>query len=204
MLSEERKNSNFLMWQKKLQENDCLSSDLIDNYGNLCKISPFSISKQYNDSTLGTFPGDLIQIILYKLCRCAIQINNNLPENIQVDKKSLLKVCLLQHISKSVLFVDAPDWQLKKGMFFTFNSDLGTSLKCGERSVLMCVQSGIIFTDEEYEGMTIIDRGEDENRTYYSSLLASIVKSANLIVNAELRAESLIISKNKENNSKEQ
>lgn len=186
MINEEKINKNYLLWITKLEDNNCFSEKLVDLYGGLIKISSYGMSLD----TGAAYDGALITTILWKICKYAININNMLPDNLQVDKKSLLKVCLLQHIGKAVMYKKQDNaYNISKGYLFKFNDNLDTSLKCGERSIFMCMESGIPLTEEEYEAMKIIDKDDDSKQTYYSSLLTTIVKNANSLANAELKTE---------------
>lgn len=199
MLNEEKINSNYVLWQTKLKDNDCYSEQLMEIYGDDIRTASYGMEENSGSA----YDGALINCVLYKICRYAVTINNMLPEAIKVNQKSLLKVCLLQHISKSIMYVKETDpYWVKKGKRYTYSS-FGTSLKSGERSVLMCIQNGIQLTDEEYEAMRIIDKDTNDKTNYHSSMLATIVKCSNELANSILKNEYKIKTQNTTNNNNE-
>lgn len=180
MLDEKIINKNYALWLTKLQENDCNVDELTNKYGELIKNASLGMS-----SNSGTaYNGSMIHVVLRKICKYAININDMLPEELRIDKKKLLKVCLLQHISKAVMYKEL-EKENYRGDKYEFNDKLNAPLKSGERSALMCLQNGIILTDDEFDAMRVLDK--DDDKSYYNSLLSSIVKSANIIAFAELK-----------------
>ena len=99
MVNEEIKEKNLLLFKKKLEEIGIqLNMDsLIENK---IKNATFAIS---NENGLA-YEGSLLNVILRILTPFAIKINDALPENIRVDKNSLIKVYLLSNISKCEMF----------------------------------------------------------------------------------------------------
>lgn len=97
----------------------------------------------------------------------------------QIDMKSLAKVVALHQLGKIGMFTPNPDeWQKKKlGKAYTF-VEHNACLKTGERSKLICSNSGITFTPEEYEAMSILDKTpeEYENMTKYRTHISTILK----------------------------
>lgn len=180
MLDEKIINKNYALWIAKLQENDCNADELIKNYGDVIKNASLGLSN--NSGT--AYNGSMLHIVLRKICKYAVNINDLLPDEAKIDKKKLLKVCLLQHISKSVMYKEL-ERENYKGDKYEFNNSITTPLKSGERSALMCLQNGINLTDDEYDAMRVLDK--DDDKSYYNSLLDSIVKSANIITFSELK-----------------
>lgn len=180
MLDEKIINKNYGLWLTKLQENGCNTDELVNNYGE--KIKNASLGMSSNSGT--AYNGSMLHIVLRKICKYAITINDMLPEDQRIDRKKLLKVCLLQHISKAVMYKEL-EKENYRGDKYEFNNTLDAPLKSGERSALMCLQNGIDLSDDEYEAMRILDK--DDDKSYYNSLLSSIVKSANMIAFAELK-----------------
>lgn len=114
--------------------------------------------------------------LLTKLAkRLAKMVSLSLP----IDEKSLLKVCLTQHLSKIKIFIpNTNTWEINnRGLLFKFN-DLPGKLKFGERSLLICSNLGITYTAEEWEAMRVLDN-LDEFQYYNSSHLSLIIKQAN-------------------------
>lgn len=130
------------------------------------------------------FNGSLCHAIL-NITSYAVALNELLPEHKRVDKNSIVKVCLLQHIAKVVMFKENTNtWEVeKRGMIYTFN-DLDGALRCGERSILITMNAGVKLTAEEYEAMRIMDKAVDDDNysKYYSSILSMVVRQANEIL----------------------
>ena len=184
-LTEEKINKNYLLWIEQLKKYGCYSEKLIEEYGEKIKLASFAM----NEVSGGAYQGSLLDIVLYELCVIANHINENAfgmndkgrlkHEDIYVSKESMLKVLLLQHISKCELFVPTSEqWKINKGMFYEFNPSLTASLKMGERSLYICSKCGIQFTEEEWEAMKILDKEKDETFAF-TTPLSQIVKTAN-------------------------
>lgn len=182
-MNEEYLNSNLLLYRKKLES--ALETDLtqfFDAVGDKLKVATFASTVESG----AAYDGALIEVTLKKITKFAVNINQLLPEDKQVDKKSLVKVCLLQHISKIDFFIKSTeDWKIKKGILYEF-APTTNSLRTGLKSLSICMNFGIQFTPDEMEAMTILDR-EDEQAKYYCSTLALIVRQANELSNNILR-----------------
>lgn len=188
--------ANFDKWVKRLQTYECYSEEMISKYGELIKKATYGM----NEDSGSAYDGSLLNIVLNKLCLYSFNINNTLSDTMKVNKDSLLKVLLLQHISKCEIFVpQTVEWLRKKGTLYEFNQDIKGQLKTGERSAYMCMKYGIPLTEEEYEAIRVIDKDIDDKSQYYASPLATIVRMTNMLVNADLREnyKSLIKEKTK-------
>ena len=190
-ITEEKINKNYLLWTEYLKKYDCYSEELIDDYGDAIRIGAFAMS----DSSGAAYQGSLLNVVLNNLCVIATHINEggfgingNGKEKhpyLYVDKKSLMKVLLLQHISKAEMFVPSKEqWKINKGMLYEFNSEIATSLKLGERSIFLCMKYGIKLTEEEYDAMKVCDKDEEKNNSFVTPL-AEIVKIANQLTAIE-------------------
>jgi hypothetical protein len=190
-ITEEKINKNYLLWTEYLKKYDCYSEELIDDYGDAIRIGAFAMS----DSSGASYQGSLLNVVLNNLCVIATHINEggfgingNGKEKhpyLYVDKKSLMKVLLLQHISKAEMFVPSKEqWKINKGMLYEFNSEIATSLKLGERSIFLCMKYGIKLTEEEYDAMKVCDKDEEKNNSFVTPL-AEIVKIANQLTAIE-------------------
>ena len=190
-ISEEKINKNYLLWIEYLKKYDCYSEDLINDYGNAIRNGSFAMT----EGTGAGYQGSLLNVVLNNLCVIATHINEggfgingNGKEkhpNLYVDKKSLMKVLLLQHISKSEIFVATTEqWKINKGIYYDFNPNLGTAMKLGERSIFLCMKYGIKLTEEEYDAMKICDKEEDKNNSF-TTPLAELVKIANQLTAIE-------------------
>ena len=183
MITEDKINRNYIIWIDSLKKYNCYSDKLIELYGESIKSASFAM----NESAGCAYVGSLLDTVLFKLCTIATHINESafggeetkLHQSLNVKQERLMKVLLLQHISKAVMFTQTTEaWKNKRGIMYDFNPDLQTSLKLGERSLFMCSECGITFTEEEYDAMRILDK-EDDKMNSYITPLAALVKAAN-------------------------
>lgn len=131
------------------------------------------------------YKGSLIESML-NITKFAVKINQLLPENKQANLNSIVKVGLLHHIAKVLLYEpNDNNWEItNRGMVYKYNSELEGALRVGERSTLLSSNAGIKFSELEYEAMRIMDKTNDDNYAkYYSSSLSIVIKEANEIVN---------------------
>ena len=138
-----------------------------------------------NENTGLAYDGSLIKTCL-DIAQYAVKINELLPDDNQVGKSSIYKVAMLQHIAKATMYVkNDNDWEVKnRGIRYKF-SNSGATLRCGERSVLIAMSAGVLFTEEEFEAMRVIDKineGDDTVR-WYGTTLSMIIRQANEIIN---------------------
>ena len=182
-MTEEKINRNYLLWIEYLKKYNCYSEELINDYGNSTKVASFAM----NETSGGAYQGSLLDIVLCNLCVIASHINENAfgindkgkikHPFLQVDKNSLMKVLLLQHIAKAEMFVPSSEqWKINKGMFYEFNPNTQTALKLGERSIFLCQKSEI---------MKICDKEEEKNNSF-TTPLAQLVKIANQLTAIEI------------------
>lgn len=192
-LTEEKRNSNFAIWVSKLQQYHCHSDSLISELGDKL------LNATYNgaEKNGGAYDGALIDIVLNNLCVMATHLNvcafgknekgKLRHKYLEVDQNSLMRVLLLQHISKSLLFVPQTNkWKKDNGFTYEFNGDISTQLKVGEKSAYLCFKHGIELSECEYEAMTIIDKEEKAFNSYINPL-AYVVKTANNFTAIELQ-----------------
>jgi hypothetical protein len=155
---------------KKLQE----------KYGDILYLASYS-----NNNDVGlAYEGSMIDTSLKKLAVFAVKLNDIFPEQMRVDKASLVKVCLLQHISKAERFVKSNDeWRKTRlGELYSYTKGM-PAIGIGLHSIAMATSCGVEFTTEEIEAMTIIDRKDDDAQIkYHSSLMSMIVRQANDMV----------------------
>lgn len=204
MLSEEKINSNYVKWVKCLEKYNCFSQIMVDDIGDKIKNAPFTLHENMG----GAYQGAMIDIVLNHLCTIAAHINENgfkgddenkvNHPNLYVNKFMLMRVLLLQHISKAEMFVPQEQvWKAKNGQFYDFSTDLNTKLKTGERSLFMCQKYGIELSEEEYEAMCIIDKSE-ENGDIYSNSLSMLVKYVNKLTAIDVRYKQMKKNKKEE------
>ena len=95
-----------------------------------------------------------------------------------IDEKSLIKTCLLAHLSKRFMFEESEnDWDIKRGYPFKF-APIGVVLKTGERSILEAMNNGVSLTAEEFEAIRAIDV-DDPNKKPFQGIMATVLRQAN-------------------------
>ena len=192
-LTEEKRNLNFVLWTKKLKDYNCYSESLINELGEKLKNASFNM----NDANGGCYEGSLIEVILNNLCTLGYHINElafglndkgkrNHPF-LNVNTEMIMRVLLLQHISKAEYFItQTENWKKNKGYLFDFNGELETQLKMGERSAFLCMKHGIQLSEIEFEAMTIVDK-DDKCFNSHQNQLVVLVKTINQLVAVELQ-----------------
>ena len=192
-LTEEKRNLNFVLWTKKLKDYNCYSESLINELGEKLKNASFNM----NECNGGCYEGALIEVILNNLCTLGYHINElafglnskgkrNHPF-LNVNTEMIMRVLLLQHISKAEYFVtQTENWKKNKGYLFDFNGELETQLKLGERSAFLCMKHGIQLSEIEFEAMTIVDK-DDKCFNSHQNQLVVLVKTINQLVAVELQ-----------------
>lgn len=129
----------------------------------------------------GSFTETVIALTVY-----AIKINDILPEEKQVSKESIAKVALLSQIGKVLLFKpQTNDWRRKNlGENYSY-AELDGAIRVGERSILIAMNSGVKFTEFEFEAMRIMDKqneNADNYSKYFSGTLSMVIKQANEMI----------------------
>ena len=191
MLTQEKINSNFVLFTKKLEKYGCYSEDMFRDLGEEIKNCSFSL----NEDSGAAYQGSMIDVVLNTLCKTAYHINEcafSEHPDLKVNTDMLMRVLLLQHIAKAQMFTATREqWKIKKGQFYDFNINLVSNLKLGERTLFLCQKYGITLIEEEYEALRIIDKLDDSKGDTFSSPLAMIVKTANMFTALELRRKAL-------------
>lgn len=192
-LTEEKRNLNFVLWTKKLKDYNCYSESLINELGEKLKNASFNM----NEANGGCYEGSLIEVILNNLCtlgyhinELAFGLNDKCKRNhpfLNVNTEMIMRVLLLQHISKAEYFItQTENWKKNKGYLFDFNGELETQLKMGERSAFLCMKHGIQLSEIEFEAMTIVDK-DDKCFNSHQNQLVVLVKTINQLVAVELQ-----------------
>lgn len=157
-----------------------LADGIIDALGGPEKVAeaPFFNLDESGVAYEGAFSRSVIRLI-----KIAYNINDTLPEHLRVDERSINKVCLLSHIAKVQLYLpNDNNWEVtNRGMVYKYNNDLKGALRVGERSLLIAMNEGVKFTEDEFEAMRIMDKdGADDNYSkYFSSPLSMVIRHAN-------------------------
>lgn len=160
-----------------------LSGKIIKSLGGEEKVAdaPFFNLEESGVAYAGAFSRSVIRLI-----KIAYNINDTLPDELKVDERSINKVCLLSHIAKVQLYLpNDNNWEItNRGINYKFNNELKGALRVGERSLLIAMNVGVKFSEEEFEAMRIMDKdGADDNYSkYFSSPLSMVVRQANEIL----------------------
>lgn len=180
MLTQEKINSNFVMYCKLLEKYNCFSQKMIDDLGDDIKNCSFAM----NEDSGSAYQGSMIDITINILCKIAHNINEKgFSDNpyLKVNNFNLMRVLLLQHLAKAQMFIPQREsWKLKKGFLYDFNDGLEAVLKLGERTIFLCQKYGIELSEAEYEAIRCIDKTE-EKYDYSLSPLCAVVKYANIL-----------------------
>lgn len=183
----EKRKSNLELYLKKLEEVGVETSLLNKFYGELIMNGTFTNSNEFGNA----YNGSLLKIVLKVLTPYAVRLNELLPEEQRVDKKTLVKICLLHQIAKSVRMVENDNqWEVeKRGLLFKYKEDL-PSIRTGLHSVSMCFECGIPLTAEEIEVMTINDRDlSDDQARWHASVMATLVRQANELTYIQINSK---------------
>ena len=166
MITDELKLKNYSLFILKLQQIGIDTTILEEKYKEQL------INAIFNLNSGGE--GSLLQIVMRTLTPNALKLAElNKPEKMSVDTNTVIKVCLLMHLSKVTMFQKG-----KTENTFTY-APYPYGLKMGLRSIAMCEECGIHLTAEEIEAITILDRETEEQAKFFASPLATIIKIAN-------------------------
>ena len=176
-LSQKQIEKNTKKYFQTTQDNGFMTDQLMQFLGLDFIKAPASTMQSYHNA----FEGGLIDHLL-KVASYAVRINDSLPEEERVDKKSLLKVCLLHQIGKAKLYTPCEsDWHRKnQGKMYEFNENL-TSMRVGERSLYYAMTNGIEFTQEEYVAILNFDKIDDRMSDYHNSMVGELLKMASVL-----------------------
>ena len=183
MISEELKEKYLEIFIEKLKKVGVDITPLIENGVNL-KDASFTHSNEHGNA----YQGSLLEIVLKVLTPYAVKLNEILPNEIRVDKNTLVKICLLHHIAKAVRLVPNDNqWEVEKRGFVFKYADDQPSIRTGLHSLIMAQSAGVPFTPEEAEAMTVNDRDlTDDQARWHSSVMSTIVRMANELTYTEI------------------
>lgn len=145
-----------------------------------------SASAFVRDDSGGAYEGSLIEHIT-RIAIIAYNINEKLYDEVKVSTESLIRVCYLHQISRAYIITkNDVDWEIKKGKLFKFANNT-PALKCGEYSTFLCSKFGIQLTEDEFEAILSIDKADDDQNKYFSSMLSQVLRTAVELANTERR-----------------
>lgn len=190
-LSDDMLVSNYSKYNKRLTSylGEGVANEIIEELGGSDAImrASYATTSDTGMAYEGSFCRTILNVATY-----AIKLNELLPEELRVDKNSIVKVVLLSQIAKVLMFKkNDNEWEVnKRGMVYTFN-DLEGALRVGARSTLIAMNAGVKFKEDEFEAMNIMDKqGESDNYSkYYSTTLSMVVRQANEIVSSLYRVK---------------
>jgi hypothetical protein len=186
MLTEEKINLNFVTFIDKLTKYNAYPKSLEDDEE--FKKSLKNASAFIQKDSGGAYEGSLIEHINH-VALIAYNINNMLSDSVKVPLNSLIRSCYLQQISKALMIEkNTSEYEIGRGKLFRFKDNL-PALKCGEYSILLCNKYGIELKENEYEAILSVDKINDEQTKYFGSMLSLILKQANELAIAEMKAE---------------
>lgn len=127
------------------------------------------------------YEGGLINYLL-TVTKYAIGINDSLPENEQVNKESLIKVCLLHGIGKAHLYIpNESEWHREKqGKLYEFNEKV-TSMRVGERSIYYLAKFNIKLNEDEHIAILNADKITDRMSDYHNSMVGELLKMGSIL-----------------------
>lgn len=166
-ISNELIEKNYSLFLLKLNQLGVNTEQLENKFKNNIKYGTFNITNGGE--------GTLLHVIMRYLTPNALKLADlNVPEGMSLNTDTLIKVCLLSHISKAEMFKkkDNNPSQFEYAPY-------PYPMKMGLRSIALCEECNIKLTAEEIEAMTILDRETEEQAKFFASPLAQIVKIAN-------------------------
>lgn len=188
------KKTAFQVWGENIKESGLMTNQFrswISNNSKLIETAPFS-----RDTNTGRAFESSLLTTMNEMLWIASKLNSIFYKNL-LDDNSIKKIALLQHLSKVLMFEPNDNaFEKKKGYKWKFTG-LPNALRTGERSLLLCLQFGIPFTNDEYEAMTIIDKDKSDSYIImHASTLASLILQTNDIINTKVN---IYKSNNKQN-----
>lgn len=177
MLDEKLKEKYYNLFFTKLNDLGVNTTVLQEKYGEKIKNASFA-SKNYDGMA---YEGSLLEVILYHLTPIALKENESFEE-LKVDKEKIVKICLLQHLSKAVRMIKNDNqWEMReRNIIFKYNEN-NPAIKTGLHSVALLSECGINLTVDEIEAITVIDRDTNDSQSnLFSSVCAEIIRIANI------------------------
>jgi len=172
-ITDELKQKNYSIFKQKLEEVGVDVSKIDGEIKDKLINGTFAL-----ENSLGMgYEGSLLNIVLRTLTPFALKINELLPEKIRVEKNKLVKVCLLQHLSKIDMYVKTQNG-------FKFNPKI-VALRFGARSIALANELGITFDTEEVEAILGCDKGSNDEQRWASRPITVVLRQANELIPLE-------------------
>jgi len=177
-LTKEEVSANAERYFKAGEKFDFMSEELIAFLGAEFVAAPASTMLELHNA----YEGGLIEHILL-VSEYAMKVNATLPADIQAEKASLIKVCMLHQIGKAKAYkVCESDWhRTKLGKMYEFKDDT-TSMRIGERSVFYALSHGVTLSEDEAQAILNHDKDDtDKQAKWYSTIISEVLKQANML-----------------------
>lgn len=168
MLTKEEILANKTIFLDTNKTYDILTDDLLEFLNDDLFLAPAST----NLDMYGCYPGGLVKHIINS-CKYSVLLNDLLPKDVKVDKKSIVKCAFILHIGKTFMFVENKnEWSKKTlGKIYDFNPNI-LVMKGNQRSIYYATNYGVKLTDVEYNAII----NQDNDNTFYMDTLSLIIK----------------------------
>ena len=172
-LTEEQANVEWVKFYTKFEELGLTQYYDMDKLKEEVMASPCTTNEDAGTAYKGAL---LVHIIM--MMALSQRIAKMISGTFAIDENSLMKVCLLMHLSKRFMFEESTnDWEIKRGYPFKFR-ETGNVLKTGDRSILEAMNNGVKFTSEEYEAMKALD-DDDAAKKPFQGIMSTVIRQAN-------------------------
>lgn len=175
-LKTEQITKNAAKFFKTAQDYGFMNDELMNFLGQDFIKAPASTNKNLHNA----FEGGLIDHLL-RVTKHAVSLNETiLPEELRIDKKSIVKVGLLHQIGKAHLYTKCTsEWHItNQGKMYEFNDKL-TSMSVAERSIYYLLSYGINLSEDEFQAIINHDKDDsDKQAKYHTNTLGEILKIA--------------------------
>jgi len=174
ILTEEQKTKNLHYWINGLNsvgvETDCI----VSKYGTLLLNAP--LSEQHSTGT--AYEGALIDKS-FRFSKIAKGYNDILPVELQQNKDTITKVCLLSSVGKAVMFIPCKEkWKNDRGILWDF-TERHSALRTNQLTLFILSQCGIVLEENEYEAIdNLYSLDDDKYIKDHSGFLAFLVRNA--------------------------
>lgn len=141
----------------------------------LCS-SPCAVSAE-----MGTAYKGALLVHINMVTAIAQRLMKMISGTFQIDEKSLLKVCLLMHLSKRNIYVENEnEWEIKnRGLLFKFKKGVDGCISGGARSALEALNNEVKLSAIEFEAIQCLDNEGETSKKMFTNILTTIIRQAN-------------------------
>lgn len=156
------------MAQSKIEKNQAIFIKINKDYGIFTKELEDFLGEDFylapaspSTDMINCYPGGLLAHLILT-AKHSVNINDQLPESIRVDKTSLIKVVFLSQIGRVHMYtISTNEWQAKNlGRMYEYNKLMRLSV--GERSIMYATQHGVKLTEKEFQAIMYSDKDDSE------------------------------------------